>query len=972
MKIKAIALCIASALFSFSAHALPVTGVEVPELSGLDQVVTNWMDKYGYKAATIAVTKDKKLVYERGYGYQNKELSQPILPQAKMRQATNSVTFTRRAIRQLVEDGLLSYDDLIYQVIDVEPWGGSYYDPRMFEITVGDIVNDRSCLIDSAPHTRTIGEQMGLGRFPTMAESMSYMWAYENTMLDGCTPGQEQTIFSHFSMEVAALIIARTAEPGIFLGDPEAVGRVLGEYVNEKIAQPIGATVLQANNTPEEAHPDEIWYKSRFTCHPDWNRNWEPGYDDISCAYACDFYQRPGSGTMVSSARDYLIYMNNFWVSGNRRSNNQTGSHGDGAYYGSLAGTTSVVMEKVWTDGEMLNFIVIANERNEAGGQDNSFNEIKDNVRNYLLAIEDWPLSLNMLDYFDCSEFQSTLNEHENSGRAYSVTETKGQTCWGSFCYGGTTTTTWYATGSEEELGTDGATLVLLHERAPGEYAQGACPGPDTTPPVLTLNGDNPLTINKGSEFTDPGATATDNIDGDLTSQITVDGYVDTNTIDSYALVYSVTDAAGNTANARRTVNVVAVPACEDFTATVSSHENAGRAYSVTETTGETCWGTFCYGGTTTTTWYAQGSDENLGTKGNTTVTLRTSENGFITGNCPTDPQPPVIESYEISELNNYKAVVTGIASDADGDIDRVVLGLGVLTGVVCEGTTNFTCTIDYNEHNVSVGNPLGVTLAAWDSRDVRSEEVIQFSITRPENQAPVVVSAHASTSGNVVTITGSASDADGSDDIKEVILYGEGGGIYCEGTASFICTVADTPEGEYTWQVKAVDNKGNESQLKNVSFAITGNSAPTIDSHQYTVDGLTVTFTGTASDVDGNLDRVVLALGAAGGVICDGTANFTCTWTAPQAGTYALGVVAIDSMDVFSNQAGPYPIELTDGPACFTATNQEHVDAKRATLRYNILAYAIGSDDYLGMAGDTTSLEETSSGVWSKVSSCE
>ncbi|THB70247.1 MAG: DUF5011 domain-containing protein [Gammaproteobacteria bacterium] len=972
---KTISLLITSLLFSISCYALPVTGTEVPELSGLDQIVTDWMEQYGYNAATIAVAKDRKLVYQRGYGYQNKDLTQPILPHAKMRQATNSVTFTRRAIRQLVEDGLLSYDDLIYQVIDIEPWGGSYSDPRMFEITVRDLVDDRNCFIDSAPHTRTIGEQMGLGRFPTMAESMSYMWAYADTIIDNCTPGQERTIFSHFSMEVAALIIAKTANPTIDLTDPESVGTVLGEYVNTKIAQPIGATVLQANNRPEEAHPDEIWYESRFMCHPDWNRNWESGYDDISCAYACDFYQRPGSGTMVTNAHDFMLYLDNFWLNGEHKTNNISGGSWLMVGYGSLAGTTSVVSEEVWSDGENITFVVMANERNEAGGQDNSFNEIKDAVLNHLRDLRNnnqFPVSLNMFSDFDCFEYQSTLEEHENSGRAYSETVTEGQTCWGTFCYGGTTTTTWYALGTNEELGTNASTTVTMHEREPGVYALGVCPGPDKVAPVITLNGDNPMTVYKGSEFVDPGATANDNIDGDLTSEIIVNGYVDTSTIDSYALIYAVSDAAGNQTNAKRTVNVIAEPACQEFTDSASNHESAGRAYSVTETTGQTCWGTFCYGGTTTTTWYAEGSDENLGTDGNATVTLRTSENGYITGNCPTDPQPPVIESYQIAELNNYKAVVTGIASDPDGDISRIVLGLGVVTGIVCEGTTNFTCVLDYLENDITVGSPLNVSLVAWDSRNVRNEERVEFTITRPENQAPVINNTHASVSGNTVTITGNVNDADGNEDIKEVILYGEGGGIYCEGTANFACTVHDTPEGQYSWQVKAVDNAGNQSELENVNFEITGNSKPTIDTHQYTTDGLTVTFTGTASDPDGNLDRVVLALGAAGGVVCDGAANFTCTWTATQSGTYALGVVAIDTLDTYSDQAGPYQITLEEQvETCFTTTNQEHVDANRASLRYNILVYANGSNDYLGMTGDTTSLQETSDDVWEKVASC-
>ena len=80
----------------------------------------------------------------------------------------------------------------------------------------------------------------------------------------------------------------------------------------------------------------------------------------------------------------------------------------------------------------------------------------------------------------------------------------------------------------------------------------------DTSSPEITLLGDNPMTIEVGSTFTDPGATALDAGDGDLTSSIIVSGSVDTSTIGSYTLTYDVTDASGNAAvSLTRTVNVV-------------------------------------------------------------------------------------------------------------------------------------------------------------------------------------------------------------------------------------------------------------------------------------------------------------------------------------------------------------------------------------------------------------------------------
>jgi len=82
----------------------------------------------------------------------------------------------------------------------------------------------------------------------------------------------------------------------------------------------------------------------------------------------------------------------------------------------------------------------------------------------------------------------------------------------------------------------------------------------DRTPPVITLLGDNPQTITEGNAYAELGATATDNVDGDLTNAIIIDdSTVDTNTVGSYDVSYDVEDSSGNAAiTVVRTVNVEA------------------------------------------------------------------------------------------------------------------------------------------------------------------------------------------------------------------------------------------------------------------------------------------------------------------------------------------------------------------------------------------------------------------------------
>lgn len=81
----------------------------------------------------------------------------------------------------------------------------------------------------------------------------------------------------------------------------------------------------------------------------------------------------------------------------------------------------------------------------------------------------------------------------------------------------------------------------------------------DTQAPVLELAGAK-VVIPVGGAFEDPGATATDNVDGDLTTAIVtswVGPVLDVDSVGRYLLQYSVSDTAGNTASVTREIAVV-------------------------------------------------------------------------------------------------------------------------------------------------------------------------------------------------------------------------------------------------------------------------------------------------------------------------------------------------------------------------------------------------------------------------------
>lgn len=81
----------------------------------------------------------------------------------------------------------------------------------------------------------------------------------------------------------------------------------------------------------------------------------------------------------------------------------------------------------------------------------------------------------------------------------------------------------------------------------------------DPDAPVITLKGENPMRILVGQAFVEPGVIAWDGCDGYISDQVVISSIeIDAYVPNSYTIVYSVTDKAGNTASMKRILNVEA------------------------------------------------------------------------------------------------------------------------------------------------------------------------------------------------------------------------------------------------------------------------------------------------------------------------------------------------------------------------------------------------------------------------------
>src|SRR3989304_3136484 len=217
--------------------------------------------------------------------------------------------------------------------------------------------------------------------------------------------------------------------------------------------------------------------------------------------------------------------------------------------------------------------------------------------------------------------------------------------------------------------------------------AIGAPPGvtpPDTTPPVITVNGANPVNINVGDAYVDAGATATDNVDKVVT--VVTSGSVNTAIAGQYTLTYNARDAAGNAAIPKtRTVNVNAIVPPPDNTPPVITvtganpvNINVGATYvdagatatdNVDRTVTVVTSGAVntAVAGTYTLTYNAKDTAGNAAIPKTRTVNV----NAIVP---PPDNTPPVITVTGANPVNiNVGATYVDAGATATDNVDRVV-----------------------------------------------------------------------------------------------------------------------------------------------------------------------------------------------------------------------------------------------------------------------------------------------------------
>jgi CubicO group peptidase (beta-lactamase class C family) len=115
---------------------LPVTGETVPKLVGFDDLMTRIMPGWRIPGGQLAIARDGRLVYNRGFGYADLDAELPVEPDALFRIASNSKPITAVAVLRLVEAEAVSLDTPVFPLLALERPPNAPHDPRLDTITV--------------------------------------------------------------------------------------------------------------------------------------------------------------------------------------------------------------------------------------------------------------------------------------------------------------------------------------------------------------------------------------------------------------------------------------------------------------------------------------------------------------------------------------------------------------------------------------------------------------------------------------------------------------------------------------------------------------------------------------------------------------------------------------------------------------------------------------------------------------------
>ncbi|MFP6766394.1 MAG: serine hydrolase, partial [Planctomycetaceae bacterium] len=230
------------------------SGAVTDGIASIDGMMRSLIDEHRLPGATLAITRQGRLIHARGYGYADIETRTPATPRSLYRIASLSKPVTATAILQLVEQDRLQLNDRVFDILDgYKPHlkGDAKPDPRQKSITIQHLLQhrggwDRDQSFDAMFKPVRFAEAVG-SRPPAGPHEITRVMLGLPLDFD---PGT-QYAYSNYGYCLLGRVIEKLS------------GQPYDQYVKQHVLAPIGVTSMQIGQTHlQDRQQDEVRYYS--------------------------------------------------------------------------------------------------------------------------------------------------------------------------------------------------------------------------------------------------------------------------------------------------------------------------------------------------------------------------------------------------------------------------------------------------------------------------------------------------------------------------------------------------------------------------------------------------------------------------------------------------------------------------------------------------------------------------------------
>jgi CubicO group peptidase (beta-lactamase class C family) len=277
---------LATLIFAFASCKKSDSGATTPattqaDITAVDSKVAAFMNTYNIPGASLAVTKNGKLVYMKGYGKANTTTGELVTPAHRFRLASVSKTFTGVAIMKLIQEGKFTLDSKVFGTGGIlgTDYGSAPYNANVLSMTVKNLLQ----------HTSGSWGAVTGGDVIDQNPTYSYKQLFDWILTTRPNPNAPGTVYDYSNVNFS--LLGRIIE--------KVSGKSYINYIKQDVLASIGDTQTDiAGKTEAEQKSNEVKYYGQGT--------------DASYVYNIALPRRDADGGLMTTAKDLIRFVNAF------------------------------------------------------------------------------------------------------------------------------------------------------------------------------------------------------------------------------------------------------------------------------------------------------------------------------------------------------------------------------------------------------------------------------------------------------------------------------------------------------------------------------------------------------------------------------------------------------------------------------------------------------------------------------------